>query len=66
MTSTSPACQVHALHMLRRLRHPNLVMVHGAAPLPETFDLALVMERRQMIWQSHHRTVLTVGSTAKS
>jgi hypothetical protein len=52
--------------MLRRLRHPNLVMVHGAAPLPETFDLALVMERRQMIWQSHHRTVLTVGSTAKS
>ena len=27
--------------------HPNIVLFHGAAPLPEIFDFALVMERVQ-------------------
>ena len=37
----------HALRMFRRPRHPNVVLFHGAAPLPETFEFALVMERVQ-------------------
>jgi hypothetical protein len=37
----------HALRMFRRPRHPNVVLFHGDAPLPETFEFALVMERVQ-------------------
>lgn len=35
---------MHELRMLRRLRHPNIVLFYGACVVPETEDLLLVLE----------------------